>query len=322
MLVDALVRERVDERGLLSLEGREELGRTLGVKLHDVEAELRAHGFLADRAFLHAGEGVAEGRNEGAGNDPAELAAAILVAAVFGEFLGELVEVGALVEAADDVLGLVFGLDEDVADLVFGRAVGGLFSLVGLADVFVLDRVFLGPVAQDGVDEDLVAGGFDGLLDVGVAVKLGLLGFLKQDGLLREDVLHLALKFGACGLALSDGAVVECLLLGNADGFTVDLEGLKFSVGRAGGHHGGHAENQKFLFLYCRRCSALPGTVRRYQVVSHCTRNYKGFGRHAGQFCLVTACLVMNTPMPIVKTSVRPIRPKSLKLTQVSVEQR
>ena len=250
MLVDALVRERVDERGLLSLEGREELGRTLGVKLHDVEAELRAHGFLADRAFLHAGEGVAEGRNEGAGNDPAELAAAILVAAVFGEFLGELVEVGALVEAADDVLGLVFGLDEDVADLVFGRAVGGLFSLVGLADVFVLDRVFLGPVAQDGVDEDLVAGGFDGLLDVGVAVKLGLLGFLKQDGLLREDVLHLALKFGACGLALSDGAVVECLLLGNADGFTVDLEGLKFSVGRAGGHHGSHAENQKFLFHF------------------------------------------------------------------------
>ena len=45
-----------------------------------MEAELRAHGFLADRAFLHAGEGVAEGRNEGAGNDPAELAAAILVA--------------------------------------------------------------------------------------------------------------------------------------------------------------------------------------------------------------------------------------------------
>ena len=55
---------------------------------------------------------------------------------------------------------------------------------------------------------------------------------------------------GMLALALSDGAVVECLLLGNADGFTVDLEGLKFSVGRAGGHHGSHAENQKFLFHF------------------------------------------------------------------------
>ena len=178
----------------------------------------------------------------------AEKAALVLVARVFGEFLGELVKVRALVaETLDEVLGLFLGLHEDVADLVFRVAVGGLLTVVGGLHVLVGNGIGLGPVLNERVDEDLFAGGVDRFLHVGAAFKLGLLGFLQENRLLDEGVLHLTFEFGTRGLTLTDGAVVDGFLFGDRNGFAVHLEGLQFGVGRTGGHQGGKAENEKFF---------------------------------------------------------------------------
>ena len=65
VLLHALVRERVLELRSLAFVGREELSRTLGVELHDVEAVLRADRRLGDFARLQSREGHAEGGLQG-----------------------------------------------------------------------------------------------------------------------------------------------------------------------------------------------------------------------------------------------------------------
>ena len=174
-----------------------------------------------------------------------------LVARVFGEFLRKLAEVGALVDALNQVLRLVFRLHENVTDLVFRVAVGLLVGVVGLLEVGFGNRVLLGPVLSERADENLIAGFLDGVLDVGLVGELGLLGFLKEDGLLNEKVLDLTFELFAGGLALSNGAVVNGLLLGDGNGFPIHLEGLEFSAGGAGGKSGGKAENNDLLIHGC-----------------------------------------------------------------------
>ncbi len=113
MLVQALVSQSVGDTRLLGFEIREELSRALLFELHNVEARLRANRGLSHFTFLQSGKRRAEGSNELTGNHPTELAALILAALVFAEFLGELIKVRALFEALEDVLGLIFGLHED-----------------------------------------------------------------------------------------------------------------------------------------------------------------------------------------------------------------
>ena len=251
VLLDLLVRERVLDHGLLRFKGRIELSGTLGFKLHDVEAELRANRRLTDFAGLKGGEGGAEGRHEGARNNPAEEAALGLVARVFGEFLRELAEVGALIDALNEVLRLVFRLHENVANLVFRVAVGLLVGVIGLLEVGFGNRVLLGPILCERTDEDLVARFFNRVLHVGLIGDLGLLGFLEKNGLLNEKVLDLAFKLSAGRLALSNGAIINGLLFGDRNGFAVHLEGLEFSAGGACGERGGKAENNNLLIHGC-----------------------------------------------------------------------
>jgi hypothetical protein len=74
--------------------------------------------------------------DEGGRIGPAEVAATILGSGILG-FLGQVLDLFALLQFGDDGLGLVFGFDQDVARLVFLVAELGRDFGVFLLDLLV-----------------------------------------------------------------------------------------------------------------------------------------------------------------------------------------
>lgn len=247
MLLNELVREVGLELRLQFFIGGEELSRTLGIKLHNVETVLRLDRAFGYGTFLQSGNNRTERRREGVGDDPTQLTALSTALLVFGEFLSKLREVVTLLETLDDVLGLIFRLDENVADLVFRVTVKALLSVVGILELSFGDWVLVSPVLEGSVNENLVVSALQKGLDFGLRFDASLLGFLKKHGVLNGNLLDHHFKLFTGRLTLGNGSVVNDFLLGHGDGFTVYLERLEFGVGSTGCHHGSDTENQKFL---------------------------------------------------------------------------
>jgi hypothetical protein len=96
--------------------------------------------------------------DEAAGRGPIQVATVGGRTGVLALLLGDVFELAALLQVGDDFLGLVFGLDQDVADLVFLAAVGrGELVVLGL-DLRVGDGVILGVVREELADQDRLAG--------------------------------------------------------------------------------------------------------------------------------------------------------------------
>src|SRR5690606_26148500 len=128
------------------------------------------HGGAGKLAFFHAFYGLRELGHVVGGRCPAEVAAALAAARIDGVLLGGFFEGGFLVaDVGQDALGLVFFLDENVADLVFHTAFLSLLDLVVLGfDFFVGDGVFVQVVGHERPDQYALAGQFDFLAHVGL----------------------------------------------------------------------------------------------------------------------------------------------------------
>jgi hypothetical protein len=102
-------------------------------------------------------------------------------AGVFGQLLGQIFKLFALLELGNDVLGLVFLFHQDVAGLVFLATVGGGELVVFSLDFLVGDGVLLLEVGEQFADQDALAGQFDLVLVVFGHIQTTYLGFLQED---------------------------------------------------------------------------------------------------------------------------------------------
>src|ERR1700694_4700518 len=173
---------------------RRELHRPHVVELDYMEAVARAHRRLRVFAFLQFHDRVCELLVEHARHVPVEAAASILAAAVLGVLGRQLVELPALLQLGDHVLGLVLGLDQDVARLVFLVAGLRLGAVVFLLYFVVRDRVLAYPVADVGADQDLLARQVELCLHLGALRHARALRFLRHELPVDQLVAH----HGAC----------------------------------------------------------------------------------------------------------------------------
>jgi hypothetical protein len=107
---------------------------------------------------------------------------------ILGVLLRQVLELRAGLELGDDGLGLVFLLDQDVADAVFGAARLGLELVVFGLDLGVGDRRLLVDVGGEQADQDALAGDLHLLLEVVRGAEAAALGFLDQD-LVGDDLV-------------------------------------------------------------------------------------------------------------------------------------
>ncbi len=205
-----------------------------------VPAELALHRGLGELAFFQLDHGLRElGHVAGCGR-PVQVTAVGAGARVLGLLLGDVLELGALLEVGDDGLGLVFLLDQDVARLVFlARAGGGELVVLGL-DLGVGHGVLLLVVREEGADHDGLAGQLHLVLELGAVGHALLLRFLHED-LAQHDFF---LDLGTDGVVDRTAAGLDLLHQGiharGGHGFAVD-DGHVLR-GRPGG--GGHQDRR------------------------------------------------------------------------------
>jgi hypothetical protein len=159
-----------------------------------VVAELRLHRLLRGLALLQLDHRLGELGHVAGRVGPVEVAAVGARSRVLGLLLGDVLELLALLQVGDDLLGLVFLLHQDVARLVFLAAVGRHELVVLGLDLGVGHRVLLLVVGEQLADQDGLAGQFHLRLEVVAGVQAALLRFLHED--LAGD--HFVLELARC----------------------------------------------------------------------------------------------------------------------------
>ena len=188
--------------------------------------------------LLQLGHRLGEFLHEGVGRVPAQVTAVGTRSGILGQ-LGQRLEALALLQALDDLLGLVLGFDQDVAGLVFlGAALGRVLDelLVFGLDFGVGDGRLLQLVGDEGADQHVLADLLQLLLDLGGLLQAALVGFLHEQ--LAGDQLvadHLA-GFGGVRPALLGQDLDELVDARGGDGLAVDDGGIL--------RHGGAAQQQ------------------------------------------------------------------------------
>ncbi len=167
---DDLLGDLVLQLVLDLVEGRRGLGALVGQQ-DDMPAELALHRGLGVLALVQLVGRSPEFRDHVAVAEIAEVAA-IGGARILGFLLGELGEIGTLVELGDDVLGLGLGGDEDVAGPQLFLGLHGLRHYV----IFLLQgriaQLVLQLAAQQHLADRLILIGSDERLDLGVVLQL------------------------------------------------------------------------------------------------------------------------------------------------------
>lgn len=165
------------------------------VDADDVVAELRLDGGGRGLALLELDHCLGELGHEARGVGPVEIAAVGARSRVLALLLGDVLELGALLQVGHDLLGLVLGLDQDVAGLVFLAAVGRHELVVLGLHLGIGDRAGLAVVLEQRADQDGLAGEFELVPVVVGGVQALLLRFLHEH-FARDDFLaQLALHF-------------------------------------------------------------------------------------------------------------------------------
>ncbi len=162
------------------LEGRK-LHRTLVLELDHVPAELRVYGRIGHLAFLELGDGLTERRNIPTCRCPIEVTAAGFRALVLGLLRSDFLEVRALLDLRDDVLGLILLFDQDVASAVFLAPCFCLDAIVFLSHYILTDREGSQVILQVGVDQDALPLDYNLRSDFRVFVQPFLRRFLSDD---------------------------------------------------------------------------------------------------------------------------------------------
>ncbi len=208
-----------------------EIGRlavALFLDLDDVPAELRLHG-IGDLARLQRERDGGEFRHHLVLGEEAEVAA-VGCAGVLGLLLGEFGEIGALLEFVLDRLGLILGLDQDVAGVDFLLArdlLGGI--LIDLLHGLVGGRS-LAFARQQAVHQEPVARERQPLLEIVVVLDLLVLGGLGDDLHVdqeRQDVVLL-------GRGIHLGEARTEFLLGEGHVALADLRAVNLGEHRIG----------------------------------------------------------------------------------------
>src|SRR5690606_37033508 len=127
------------------------------------------------------------------GVGPVQIATLGARAWILGLLLGDVFELGALLDGRDDGLGVGFLLHQDVAGLVFLAAVGCDELVVFGLDLGVGHGIVLLVVREQLADQDGLAGKLHLGLVVRGAFQAALLGFLHED--FTRDDLFLDLAF-------------------------------------------------------------------------------------------------------------------------------
>ena len=167
------------------------LRAALFLDLDDVPAELRLHG-IGDLAGLERKRDRGELRHHLLLGEEAEIAA-IGGAGVLGLLLGELREIGTLLKLGLDRLGLVLGLDQDMAGVHFqlpGDLLGGLLIDL-LHGLFGGRGLAFG--CEQAVHQQAVAGKGQPLLEILVILDLLVLGGLGDDLHVDQERQHVVL---------------------------------------------------------------------------------------------------------------------------------
>ena len=157
-------------------------------------AELRLHR-IGELTLEHLERDLGEFRHHLALGKKAEVAA-VGPTGILRFLLGKRGEVGAALELLEDGLGLLLGLDQDVARahlLLGGHRLDRL--VIDLAHLLV-GRGILGPLGQHQPHQDLVADEGLPLLEGGVIAQIVLLGRLRDEddvGDIGDDLLALDL---------------------------------------------------------------------------------------------------------------------------------
>ncbi len=181
----------------------------------------RLHGCFGVLAFFQLDHGLRERLHERGLVCPAEVAAAILGTGILG-LLGQILELVALLEAGDDGLGLVLGLDQNVADLVFLVAELQADVLVFLLQHLIGDRVRLDVLVEIGTDQDALTRHHHLALDLGLLVQALLLRGLHQHFAANQFFLDGLAQFRRVFLALGDLAGHQRVGTGFGNGLAVD----------------------------------------------------------------------------------------------------
>ncbi len=191
-------------------------------------AELRLHR-LGDLARLERKRGGREFRHHLVLGEEAEIAA-IGGAGVLGLLLGQLSEIGALLQLLDDGLGLVLGLEQDVAGvhfLVAGDLLGGLL-------IDLLHRLIggggLALGGQQLIHQDAVAGEIEPALEIGPLGDLLVLGGLGDDLHVDQERQHIFPLGGGVHL----GEVRGQFLFSQSDVVLADFDAVNLGEYRIG----------------------------------------------------------------------------------------
>lgn len=148
---------------LLRFVGWEVLLAALGVKFYDMPAELILDWCLGDIACRQNFEGIAKIGLNIARRQPADQAAGRARLRIKRFRFCQRIELFAFVETLNDVLGFLFGLYQNMADLIFGITVDLLGIVVSRTDFFVADGIFLRVICDKEFNLELLAYTVDGV---------------------------------------------------------------------------------------------------------------------------------------------------------------
>ena len=102
----------------------------------------------------------------------------------------------------DDRLGLRLGLDQDVAGAILLAARRFNHLVVLGLDIGIGDRIGLERVADQGSDQDVLAGAFELALGFGIARQALAFGFLDEDLAGDQFIAHRVAQVGGIGATL------------------------------------------------------------------------------------------------------------------------
>jgi hypothetical protein len=162
-----------------------------------VKAERRVHRHLGVLVLLELEGRVTEFRHHLVLGEPAEIATRLGGAGLGRLFLGQALELRALIELLDDRLRFVLGLHQDVAGMDFVLRRVGLHELVVLGLQHRVGGLRLDGARQPDVLHDRLLRSGDLLLNFRILIELGLLGFgrdqLGRDHLVDDQRIQLFL---------------------------------------------------------------------------------------------------------------------------------